>query len=232
MLPVLAKQAAKKDIAEMKKTMVSSLTMVFALTLPATAGLIILSEPIIRLIFEHGAFTPRDTLATSQTLALYSIGLFAYSANKILVPAFYAIDKTRYPVIASFLAIIANIIIINLTIDRFQHLAIAFSTSCTMLINFLFLIIVLYINLNGFSLADLGKGLIKIIIATLGLTCLLWFALPFFTPWFHSTVIYQISSLFVLILSAILLYGLTLQLVKLAEMNMLIKMFQVKFFKK
>ena len=232
MLPVLAKQAAKKDIAEMKKTMVSSLTMVFALTLPATAGLIILSEPIIRLIFEHGAFTPRDTLATSQTLALYSIGLFAYSANKILVPAFYAIDKTRYPVIASFLAIIANIIIINLTIDRFQHLAIAFSTSCTMLINFLFLIVVLYINLNGFSLADLGKGLIKIIFATLGLTCLLWYALPFFALWLHSTVIYQIGSLFVLILSATLLYGLMLQLFKLTEMNMLIKMFQAKFFKK
>ncbi len=82
MLPILAKQAAKKDIAEMKKTMVSSLTMVFALTLPATAGLIILAEPIIRLIFEHGAFTATDTLATAQTLALYSIGLFAYSCKQ------------------------------------------------------------------------------------------------------------------------------------------------------
>jgi putative peptidoglycan lipid II flippase len=216
----------------MKKTMVSSLTMVFALTLPATAGLIILSEPIIRLIFEHGAFTPRDTLATSQTLALYSIGLFAYSANKVLVPAFYAIDKTRYPVIASFLAIIANIIIINLTIDRFQHLAIAFSTSCTMLINFLFLITVLYLNLHGFSLTDLGKGLIKIIIATLGLTCLLWYALPYFTHWLDSTVTYQIISLFILILSATLLYGFTLQILKLGEMNMLVKMIRVKFFRK
>lgn len=232
MLPILAKQAAKKDIAEMKKTMVSSLTMVFALTLPATAGLIILSEPIIRLIFEHGAFTPRDTLATSQTLALFSIGLFAYSANKVLVPAFYAIDKTRYPVIASFLAIIANIIIINLTIDRFQHLAIAFSTSCTMLINFLFLITVLYINLHGFSLTDLGKGLIKIIIATLGLTCLLWYALPYFTHWLDGTVLYQIISLSILILSATLLYGLTLQILKLGEMIMLVNMIRVKIFKK
>ena len=112
-LPLLARQAAKKDIAEMKKTMVSSLTMVFALTLPATAGLIVLAEPIIRLIFEHGAFTAADTLATAQTLALYSIGLFAYSANKVLVPAFYALDKTRFPVIASFMAIIFNIIIIK-----------------------------------------------------------------------------------------------------------------------
>lgn len=231
MLPVLAKQAAKKDIAAMKSTMVSSLTMVFALTLPATAGLIVLAEPIIRLIFEHGAFTARDTVATANTLALYSIGLFAYSANKVLVPAFYALDKTRYPVIASFIAIIVNIIIINLTIDRFQHLAIAFSTSCTMLLNFLFLMIVLYKNLHGFSLSYLGKGLLKILLATLALAGLLWIALPYFTGWLHSSVIHQGFSLFVLILSAALLYGLILHACKLSEMNILTGTIRRKFFK-
>ncbi len=231
MLPVLAKQAAKKDIAAMKNTMVSSLTMVFALTLPATAGLIILAEPIIRLIFEHGAFTARDTVATANTLALYSIGLFAYSANKVLVPAFYALDKTRYPVIASFLAIIVNIIIINLTIDRFQHLAIAFSTSCTMLLNFLFLMIVLYKNLHGFSLTYLGKGLLKILLATLALSGLLWIALPYFTDWLHKSVIYQGISLCVLILAAALLYGFVLHTCKLSEMNIFTNVIRRKFFK-
>ena len=232
MLPILAKQAANKDIAEMKKTMVSSLTMVFALTLPATAGLIVLAEPIIRLIFEHGAFTAADTLATANTLALYSIGLFAYSANKVLVPAFYALDKTRYPVIASFMAIIFNIIIINLTIDRFGHLAIAFSTSCTMLINFIFLMIVLYKNLNGFSLAYLGKSLMKITAATLALTCLLLFLLPYFKTWLHSSVIHQSGSVFVLILAATALYVLILHFSKLNEMNILTEVIRAKVLKK
>ena len=232
MLPILAKQAANKNIAEMKKTMVSSLTMVFALTLPATAGLIVLAEPIIRLIFEHGAFTAADTLATANTLALYSIGLFAYSANKVLVPAFYALDKTRYPVIASFMAIMFNIIIINLTIDRFGHLAIAFSTSCTMLINFIFLMIVLYKNLNGFSLAYLGKSLMKITAATLALTCLLLFLLPYFKTWLHSSIIHQSGSVFVLILAATALYGLILHFSKLTEMNILTEVIRAKVFKK
>lgn len=232
MLPILAKQAAKKDIAEMKKTMVSSLIMVFALTLPASAGLIVLAEPIIRLIFEHGAFTAVDTLATAETLALYSIGLFAYSANKVLVPAFYALDKTRYPVIASFIAIVANIIIITLTIDRFQHLAIAFSTSCTMLLNFLFLMTVLYINLNGFSLAYLGKSLLKIAFATLALAGLLWKALPYFRSWLHGSIIAQSSSLFILIMTAILLYGALLHITKLAEMDILTAMVRSKFLKR
>ncbi len=232
MLPILAKQAAKKNIIEMKKTMVSSLTMVFALTLPATAGLIVLAEPIIRLLFEHGAFTAKDTLATAQTLGLYSIGLFAYSANKVLVPAFYALDKPRYPVIASFLAIVANIIIINLTIDRFQHLAIAFSTSCTMLINFLFLTTVLYKNMHGFSLVYLGKSLVKITLATLALTGLLLSALPYFNAWLRGSFIHQSGSLLVLILSASILYGSILHLLKLDEMNILTDMIRTKFFEK
>lgn len=231
-LPLLAKQAANKDITEMKRTMVSSLTMVFALTLPATAGLIILAEPIIRLIFEHGAFTATDTLATAQTLALYSIGLFAYSSNKVLVPAFYALDKTRYPVIASFMAIIFNIIIINLTIDRFQHLAIAFSTSCTMLLNFLFLMIVLHKNLNGLSLAYLGKSLLKITSATSALIILLWGLIPYFTTWLNGSIIHQSGALFSLIASATIVYCIVLQKLKLNEMNILTKMVRTKFFKK
>lgn len=221
MLPVLAKQAAKKDIVAMKGTMVSSLTMVFALTLPATAGLIILSKPIIRLIFEHGAFTAIDTVATAQTLSLYAIGLFAYSANKILVPAFYALDKTQYPVIASFLAIICNIVIINLTIDQFQHLAIALSTSCTMLINFIFLMAVLHRKLQGYSLSYLAMGLTKIAAATSALVGLLNLAVPLCGSWLEGNILQQTAALSCLILAAVALYGGILHMLKLSEMNII-----------
>ncbi|MCP3888805.1 MAG: murein biosynthesis integral membrane protein MurJ [Desulfobulbaceae bacterium] len=221
MLPVLAKQAAKKEINLMKETMVSSLTMVFALTLPATAGLIILSEPIIRLIFEHGAFTASSTSATAQALALYAIGLFAYSANKILVPAFYALGKTRYPVIASFLAIGLNIAIVSYTIEHFQHRAIAFSTSCTMLVNFIFLMTVLYINMGGYSISYLAKGLLKIIISTGALIATLLVTLSFFRHWTEGTIPQQLCALALLILSAVFVYVTILHYFKLSELNVL-----------
>lgn len=214
---------------EMKETVVSSLTMVFALTIPATAGLIILSEPIIRLIFEHGAFTPRDTLATAQTLSLYAIGLFAYSANKILVPAFYALDKTRFPVIASFMAIGINIVIVTSTIDQFGHLAIALSTSCTMLINFIFLVAVLYKSLNGFSLRRLVRGLVKISLATSALTAFLYFALPVFLDWLHRSILHQGLSLFLLIFAAASIYGITLHKLQLTEFTLLTDKIRQKF---
>jgi putative peptidoglycan lipid II flippase len=212
--------------------MVSSLTMVFALTVPATAGLILLSQPIIRLIYQHGAFTAGDTLATADTLCLYAIGLFAYSANKILVPAFYALDKTKYPVIASFLAIIINIIIIKFTIDTYQHRAIALSTSCTMLINFVFLMVVLYKNLQGYSLTYLGKGCLKIGAATLALSALLLLTRSLLAGWLTGSVAQQAGALFVIIFCAAALYTVILDRLGLAELNILTEKVRSRFKRK
>jgi len=226
MLPVLARHSANKDVASMKDTLVTSLNMVFCLTLPATAGLILLSEPIIRLIFEHGAFTPSDTLATAGTLSFYAIGLFAYSANKVLVPAFYALDKTRYPVIASFLAILCNISIINLTIDRFQHLAIAFSTSCTMLLNFVFLTTVLYFKMEGFAILPLMRTFVKILTATVIMSCLLFWGSRFSNAWLTGTLFEQLVANIFLILSAALLYVFVLSFFKVQELTDIITKFR------
>ncbi|MBW2658986.1 MAG: murein biosynthesis integral membrane protein MurJ [Deltaproteobacteria bacterium] len=221
MLPLLAKQAAKKNIQEMRETMATSLTMVLALTLPATLGLIFLSEPIIRLIFEHGLFTAGDTFETARTLSFYAVGLFAYSANKVLVPAFYAIDRTRYPVIASFMAIALNILIINFTIEHFQHLAIALSTSCTMILNFFFLFIVLHRKMDGFPLKSLLTGFLKIVLATGGLTLLLLLLLPILENPLNGTKISQMFSVLFIIGLAATFYGLILHLLRLHEATLL-----------
>lgn len=228
-MPVMARHAAKKDINAMRDTLVSSLTMVFCLTIPATAGLILLSEPIIRLIFEHGAFTALDTVATAQTLTLYAAGLMAYSANKILVPAFYALDNTKYPVIASFLAVLANIIIINLTITAFQHLAIALSTSCTMFLNFLFLSAILYRKMGGYSLASLFRGLFKILIATLCMSLLLFFARMMLAGLLTGSLVQQLLAVLFLICLAAGLYTVVLHWLKLSELTEIVDRVRVRF---
>lgn len=218
-MPVLAKHAAKKDIASMKETMVSSLTMVFSLTIPATIGLMLLAEPIIRIIFERGAFTAFDTAATANTLILYSIGLFAYSANKILVPVFYALEDTKYPLIASFLAVATNILIITLSIESFQHLAIALSTSCSMILNFFFLSIVLYIKTGGYSVRYLLKALGKIAIAGGAMAALLVWSKTFFIQPLNGGLLLASATLLTIIAISAALYGLLLQGMQLQELT-------------
>ncbi len=231
-MPVLAKHAAKKDLAGLKQTFSSSLVMVFSLTIPATFGLILLAQPIIRLIFEHGAFTAIDTLNTAQALTCYAYGLFAYSAVKIMVPVFYALHDTKYPVIGSFIAVAANIIIITLTIDEFSFQAIALSTSCSMGINFLFLGCVLYRKLTGFSLAYLGLGTLKIVLASVvmgsgvvGLKIVL-------NPLLAGSIPLQLIGVFGVIGVAALLYGSTLHLLRLPELTAITDKVGQRFIKK
>jgi putative peptidoglycan lipid II flippase len=218
-LPVLARQASTNNLDQMRTTFVSSLTMVFCLTVPATIGLIVLAEPIIRLIFERGAFTAADTQATAIALSLYGIGLFAYSANKVIVPVYYAINATRYPVIASFLAIGFNVVIIISTIDYFQHRAIALSTSVVMIINFLFLMVVLYRRIDGFPLRTLMAGLVKIASSAGVMTVVLLFFYKLFSAQFHGTIWHQITFLLLLILLSSTSYIAVLHLLGLQELN-------------
>ncbi len=228
-MPVLAKQAAKQDMLGLKHTFTSSLVLVFSLALPATAGLILLSESIIRLIFEHGAFTAADTMATAQALSWYAIGLFAYAAIKVMVPVFYAVGDTRYPVIGSFLGVAANLLIINLVIASLQHKGIAFSTSCAMILNFLFLGLVLYRKLNGYPLVYLAQGLIKIVLATLIMASAVWGLQWLLAPWLTGMVIQQLIAVVGIVAVAVLVYGVLLQLLGLPEYTLLYAKLRQRF---
>ncbi len=216
-LPLLARQAATQSFQEMRETFVSSLTMVFCLTVPATLGLIVLAEPIIRVIFEHGAFTAADTQATAIALSLYGIGLFAYAANKVIVPVYYAINATRYPVVASFLAIGFNVLIITSTIDHFQHRAIALSTSAVMIINFFFLVTVLYLKVGGFSVSRLVTGISKIGAAAAVMTGALIGLYHLFSAKFSGSLSQQCFFLLLLIVVSALLYAVVLHFLGLKE---------------
>jgi putative peptidoglycan lipid II flippase len=77
------------------------LELAAGLALPATLGLIVLSEPIVRMLFEHGAFTADDTAATARALMLLALGLPAHVLVKALSPAFFARDDTLTPLWAA-----------------------------------------------------------------------------------------------------------------------------------
>jgi putative peptidoglycan lipid II flippase len=108
-LASVSRSAAAGDMDEFRDTLSSSLRLVAFLTIPSTIGLVALREPIIGLLYEHGRFTAYDTLRTSDVLLAYALGLYAYAAVKVLAPAFYALQATRVPLLASFSAVACNI---------------------------------------------------------------------------------------------------------------------------
>ena len=91
-----------------------ALRLLLFLTLPSALGLICAGRPIIRLIYEHGAFTPHDTAAVSRALGWMALGLVAYASTKVFVPYFYAIKRPRVPLAASLLAVGTNLLTLYL----------------------------------------------------------------------------------------------------------------------
>jgi putative peptidoglycan lipid II flippase len=206
----------------MRETFTSAITMAFCLTIPASFGLWLLSEPVIRIIFQYGAFTALDTARTAEALRFYAVGLFAYASVKIMVPVFFALNDTRYPVVASFLAVAANLLFVTTFIEAFQHRAIALSTSCAMIGNFLFLCIVLYKKLGGYSLSYLLEGIGKVFFASLLMSGWLWLLLFFGRNFFSGSIFLQLAGLMLYITTAVAVYGAVLYFLKVKELSLII----------
>ena len=97
-LPHLSEHAGRGEMERFGETLHSALRLLAFLLLPAAAGLICLSLPVTRLLFEHGLFTPEASLRTSGALTFYCLGLPAYAATKVLVSSFYSLKEAATPV--------------------------------------------------------------------------------------------------------------------------------------
>jgi putative peptidoglycan lipid II flippase len=135
-LPLVSRHAVTGDLTGLRTTLSGAIRLVCALTLPATFGLLALAEPIVRLLYQRGRFVAADTDRTAAALAAYCVGLCAYAAVKVLVPAFYALGDTKTPVRASFLSVAVNLAGNLALMGPLGHVGLALSTSLTMLFNF------------------------------------------------------------------------------------------------
>jgi len=131
----LARRAAEGDIPGFRATLAQALSIVTFLSVPATAGLMVLAVPIVRLIYERGAFSVHDTASTAAALVVYSLGLVAYTSVKVLAPAFYALGTPRVPLYASGLAVATNLAVNLLGYERFGFRAVALGASLGSLVN-------------------------------------------------------------------------------------------------
>jgi putative peptidoglycan lipid II flippase len=101
LVPELTRALRSDDPDLMKHAESRGLELAVGLALPATLGLIVLGEPVVRLLFEHGAFTAEDTAATARALVWLALGLPAHVLVKALSPAFFAREDTLTPMLAT-----------------------------------------------------------------------------------------------------------------------------------
>ncbi len=177
-LPLVSKSAAMGNTNEFRAILASGMRLAFLLTIPSAIGLAMLASPIISVIYQHGRFTAEMTRQTAGALQFYAIGLVAYSALKVLTPAFYAIGKRNTPMLVSFLAIGTNLFLNWLFTFRlgWGHRGLAFSTSIVATINFILLYALMWQHMGGLETRRMLSGLTRIIIAGILLALICWAA--------------------------------------------------------
>jgi putative peptidoglycan lipid II flippase len=109
-LPTFSAQFARGQMDDMRSSLSASLRGVLFLSIPATIGLILLREPLIAFLFQHGNFSAESTQMVSWALLWYTAGLVAHCVLEILVRAFFALHDTKTPALVSAGAMGLNII--------------------------------------------------------------------------------------------------------------------------
>ena len=166
-LPLISRSAAVGNKAEFRGALAHAIRLVLLLTIPSAIGLMILAEPIIALIYQHGRFTSVSTFQTAEALRFYAIGLVGYSAVKVLAPAFYALDKRNLPMLVSLFSIGINIALNWFFTFRMGlgHRGLALSTSLVAVTNFLILYAMMRRYTGRLETGTLLRTLAKLLVA-------------------------------------------------------------------
>jgi putative peptidoglycan lipid II flippase len=120
--PTFSALVARKQRAELRYVLVTSLRSVLYLTLPAVVGLIVLREPLVAALLQRGAFDARSTQAVAWALLFYALGLVGHAMVEIVTRAFYALHDTRTPVVVGIAAMAANVLLSLILLSLFRNL--------------------------------------------------------------------------------------------------------------
>ncbi len=213
LIPELTRALRSDDRAAVAYAESRGLELAVGLALPAMLGLMVLSEPVVRLLFEHGAFTAADATATAQTLTWLALALPAHVLVKALSPAFFAREDTLTPLLATLKGVSVALVLAVLLGHFFGSGGIAAAIALGAW-NAAVTLIRRGAETFGFSIdADARRRLPRMVAAALAMGALLWlmarFALPV-TAGAHGLA--QAAVLAILIAAGIAIYGLFLRL--------------------
>ncbi|MEO8397932.1 MAG: lipid II flippase MurJ, partial [Chloroflexota bacterium] len=163
-LPTLARQSVlivRDGDLPFKDTLGLGLRLAITLIIPAAVGLFVLATPIVMLVFQHGAFTPADTVITAHALRLYLLGLPFAAIDLLVVYAFYAKQDTLTPALVGVVSLVVYMVVAIALLPRYGLFTLMLADSAKQVTHCLLSAYILSRRMNGFGsqrlLITLGK---------------------------------------------------------------------------
>lgn len=168
--PLLSRHAARGERQHLAEDLTLGLRLVLFLGVPAGAGLVLLSDPLARLLFEHGEFTAADAARVARMIACYGIGVWAFCASPVLVRGYYALGDQRLPLRAGTIAMLANLALNLFLIWPMAEAGLALATSLAAMLQIVLLTSWFSRRFGALGWRELGRTAAVTLVAT---ACLL-----------------------------------------------------------
>jgi putative peptidoglycan lipid II flippase len=241
-IPTLARLASDGNTTKFRDTLSGAMKLVFLLAIPSACGLIVLSDPIIGLIYQRGEFTAFDTNMTGWALAAYSVGLAGYAAIKVLSPSFYALDDAKTPMYVSLVSIALHaptsfglmylLSGVGVSPERpngFGHVGVALATSTVALFNFFALTLLMRKRIGRLNGRELFAAFLKIAAASAAMSAVCYFAYQFLNGQFiDKTLIVRLIEAFVPIALGGITFVIAAKLLRISEIEQVAAMLKRK----
>ena len=166
LFPLLAQHAERGEFDRLQDDLLLGMKLVILVGLPASLGLMILAEPLTVLLFQYGKFNQFDVEQTSQMIAAYGAGVWAYCGLLIVLRGYYAIGDRQTPVKLGVWLVGLNLVL-NLTlIYPLGGQGLAWSTAICAMINVVLATWLLQSRIGRLNWSALKQTTVKALIAT------------------------------------------------------------------
>lgn len=227
--PTLSKLSIQNNKEEFNESIVRIINVVILLILPITVGAIVLSNPIVKIIFERGAFNEKSTLLTSGALICYSIGMIGFGLRDILGKVFYSLKDTKTPMINGLISMILNVILNLILIKKWGHLGLALATSISSMICVCLLFVSLKKKIGYFGQDKMLKTFLKSATSAIVMGYSVHYSFNIIENIIGTSIMSQITNLLSTVIIGVIVYGIMATSLRVEEVSIFIKIVINKF---
>jgi putative peptidoglycan lipid II flippase len=177
LLPMMSQQIASGQKEASRKSLSFALRSIFFIIIPSSVGLIVYRTEIMRFLFQRGEFDAVSTARSAAVLLGYTIGLFAYSGQKIMATGFYAAHDSKTPMKTAIVALAANIVLNLVLMVPLKEAGLALATSIAGIIQFAQLIYYYPKKVGEFPFKEVAFSFLRILMASLAMAAVCYLSL-------------------------------------------------------
>lgn len=195
LFPFFSKTAGLADYKDLRKKLFKSLRTLFWIILPLSIGILLLHEPLVRLVYHRGAFSEESVRITGQAVFYYAIGVSAYSLSNVLSYAFYSLHDTKTPVVMGLVRMGLKILLSFFLVGRMAHAGLALAESLSFVVKAILLLFFLPRELKHPEYRKVFQSFGVTTAITVAMGAVIYFILPIFERAFEVGASFTATSM-------------------------------------